>query len=150
MFVPCLFAGTDVHMWYKSTGTLYGRITKPMPSGQAPKVLTARQCWMSSIFKFLASHLTIRTAHNQLERVPVPATVSVAEGGNDEDDAISVSSSQAPSQVATSSQATNQQPCDTRSPRAASGVRKVDDTILSLVQHMTESSAIQERLQTAE
>ena len=83
--------------------TLYGRITKPKSSGAAAKVLTARQRWMSSNFKFLVSHLTIRTPHSQLGRVPVPAMVSVAEGGDDEDHAISVSSSQAPSWVATSS-----------------------------------------------
>ena len=103
MFVSCILAGTHVHTWYKSMRKLYRRITKPPASGQAPKVLTARQCWVSSNFKFLASHLTIRTAHSQLRRVLVPATVSVVDGGDDDDDAISVSSIQVPSQVATSS-----------------------------------------------
>ena len=70
---------------------------------------------MSSNFKFLASHLTIHTAHSQLGRVLVPATVSVVEGGDNEYDAISVSSSQEPSQVATSSQSASHQPRDTRS-----------------------------------
>ena len=92
-------------MLFKSMRTRYGRITKPKLLGAAAKVLTARQRWMSSNFKFLASHLTICTPHSQLGRVQVPATVLVAEGGEDEDDAISVSSSQAPNQVATSSQA---------------------------------------------
>ena len=105
---------------------------------------------MSSNFKFLSSHVTICTPHSQLGRVPIPATVSVVEGGDDEDDAISVSSSQAPSHVATSSQAASHQPRDTRSPRAASGSRRVDDAILSLVERMKENSAIHELLQTAE
>ena len=150
MFVPCILAGTHVHTWFKSMRTLFRRLTKKKSSGQATKVLTARQRWMVANFQFLSAHLTIRTPHSQLGRVPIPATVSVAEGDDNEDDAISVSSSQVPSQVATSSQAASQQPQDTRSPRATSGVRRVDDAILSLVQHMTETSAIQDHLQTAE
>ena len=140
MFVP----------WYKLMRTLYGCITKPPASGQAPTALTVRQRCMSSNVMFLLSHLTIRTVHSRLGRVPVPAMISVVEGGDDEDDTISVSSSQVPSQVATSSQAASQLPRDTRYPRTASGVRRVDDAILSLVQHMTDTSAIQDRLQTAE
>ena len=133
MFVSCIFAGTHIHMWYKSMRTLYGHISKPKSSGVAGKMLTARQRWMSSKFKFLTSHLTIRSAHSQLGRVLIPAMVSVAELGDDEDDATSVSSSQAPSQVATSSQAPSHQPCDTKCPRAPFGGRRVDDAILLLV-----------------
>ena len=67
-----------------------------------------------------------------------------------EDDAISVSLSQVPSQVATTSQAASQQPRDMRSPRASSGVRRVDDAILSLVERMNVNTAVQNHLQTAE
>ena len=80
----------------------------------------------------------------------IPATVSVLEGDDDEDDATSVISSQAPSQVATSSQATSQPPHDKWSSRAASTGRKLDDAIFSLVDQMKENSAVHDRLQTAE
>ena len=52
MFAPCILAGTHVNTWFKSMRTLYGRLTKPKSSGQAPKVLTVTQCWMASNFKF--------------------------------------------------------------------------------------------------
>ena len=71
MFVPCILAGTHINTWFKSMRTLYGRITKPKSSGAAAKVLPARQCWMSSNFKFLASHVMICTPHSQLGSVPV-------------------------------------------------------------------------------
>ena len=125
MFVLCILAGTHVHTWFKFMRTLFGWLTRTEMSGQATKVLTTRQCWMVANFLFLSAHLTIHTPHSQLGRVLIPATLSVMEGdverGDDEDDAVSVSSSQAPSQVATSSQATtSQKPHDRRSPLAAS------------------------------
>ena len=81
MFVPSILAGTLVNTWFKSMRTLYGHITKPRLSGAAAKVLTARQHWMSSNFKFLASHVTICTPHSQLGRVPIPASNGVSSGG---------------------------------------------------------------------
>ena len=102
---------------------------------------------MASNFSFLDSHMTVRTQTSQLERLTVPAPAS---GVDEEDDAISVTSSQVPSQVATSSQGTSQQPSDTRSPRPSSGVRRVDNAILSLVEQMNMNTAVQNRPQTTE
>ena len=76
--------------------------------------------------------------------------VTVAEGDNDNEDAISVTSSQAPSQVASTSQASSQPPRDRRFPRAAAGSRKVDEAILSLLDRMKDNTAIQECLESAE
>ena len=91
---------------------------------------------MCSNLQFLAAHLNICMPYSQLGRVPIAAPVTVAERDDNEDDAISVSSSQVPSQVATSSQAASQPPRDKRFPRAASGGKRVDNAILSLVEHM--------------
>ena len=102
---------------------------------------------MASNFSFLDSHVTVRTQTSQLGRLTVPAPAS---GVNEDDDTISVTSSQAPNQVATSSQGASQQPHDTGSPQASSGVRRVDDAILSLVEQMNVNTAIQDHLQTAE
>ena len=71
MFVPCILAGTHVKTWFKLMRTLYGCLTKP-------KLLTVRQRWMASNFKFLTSHLTIHMPHSQLGRVPITVMVSVA------------------------------------------------------------------------
>ena len=101
---------------------------------------------MASNLTFLDSHWTIRTKISQLGRLMVPAaTTSVV---NDDEDAISVTS-QAPGQVATSTQA-SQPPHDSRSPRAASGFRRVDDAILSIVERMNVTTAVQDHLLTAE
>ena len=148
MFVPCILAGTHVT-------TLFGRLTRMKTSGQAPKVLTVRQRWTVSNFQFLVSHVTIRTPHSRLGSVPIPATVSVpevdVERGNDESDAVSVSSSQGPSQLPTSSQAAaSQQPHDRSSSRSASSGKRVNDAILSLVARMSDNTAIQDRLQSVE
>ena len=110
---------------------------------------------MVANFQLLSAHLTICMPHSGLGRVLIPAALSVPEGdverGDDEDDAISVSSSQVPSQLATSSQAgASQQPHDRKSPWAASGRKRVDNAILSLVVRMNKNTAIQDRLQSAE
>ena len=81
---------------------------------------------MVANFQFLSAHLCIRMEHSQLGRVPTPASLSVpegdVEGGDDDDDAVSVTSSQVPSQLPTSAQAAaSQPPCDRRDPKAASG-----------------------------
>ena len=72
------------------------------------------------------------------------------EGGDDYDDAVSVTSSQAHSQLPTSSQATTSQPPnDRRAPWAASGGKRVDDTILKLVDRLTQNIGVQDQLQSA-
>ena len=106
---------------------------------------------MASNFTFLDSHRTVRTKTSQLGRLTVPAATT--SGVDDDEDARSVTSSQAPGQVATSSQASQpptQPPHDSRSPRAGTGVRRVDDAILSLVDRMSVNTAVQDRLLTAE
>ena len=105
---------------------------------------------MASNLQFLASHLTIHTPHSQLGRMQIPATIAAAEADDEDDDAISVSSSQAPSQVTTSSQATSQPAHDRRSPRAALAGKRVDNAILTLVECIKDNSAIHDHLKTAE
>ena len=90
---------------------------------------------MASNFSFLDSHMTVCTQTSQLGRLTVQAPAS---GVDEEDEAISLTSNQGPSQVATSSQGASQQAHDNRSPRASSGVRRVDEAILS-------SSGVDER-----
>ena len=102
-------------------GTLFGCMKKKT-SGQVPKVLTVRQCWMLANFQFLSAHLCILMKHSQLGRVQTPALLSVlegdVEGGDADDDAISVISSPAPCQLPTSAQATASLPsCDGGPPR---------------------------------
>ena len=76
-----------------------------MKSGEAAKPkTTARQRWMASNFTYLDSHRTIRTKTSKLERLMVPAATT--SGVDEDDDALSATMSQAPGQVATSSQAT--------------------------------------------
>ena len=141
---------TGVATWLKSMRTLYGHLKKLPASGQAPRVLTARQQWMMSNLQFLVTHMSIHTAHRQLGKVTVAPPVTVVEGDDDEEDAISVTSSHAPSQLATTSKAGSQPPLDRRSPQPASGGKKVDNAILSLLDRMKDNTAIQNRLQSAE
>ena len=73
------------------------------------------------------------------------------EGGDDDDDATSVTSSQAPSQQPTSSQAApSQPPCDRRAPRPAAAGRKqvIDDAIVKLVDRLTHNTTMQDRLES--
>ena len=91
--------------------------------------------------------MTVRTQTSQLGRLMVTAPASLVD---EEDDAISVTLSQVPSQVSTSSQGAIQPPHDTSSSRALSGVRRVDNTILSVVERMNMNTAVQDHLQTAE
>ena len=150
MFVLSILAVTDVATWLKSMRTLYRCLRKPPASGQCPRVLTARQWWMISNLQFLSTHISVRAPHSQLGKIMVAPTVTVAEGDDNDEDAVSITSSQAPSQVATTSQAGSQPPRDRRSPRAASGGKKVDDGILSLLDRMKDNTAIQDSLESAE
>ena len=86
--------------------------------------------------------------------MPTPAALPVPEGdverGDDGDDAVSVTSSQAPSQLPTSAQAAaSQQPRDRRAPRATSSGKRLDDAILTLVARMNEKTAMQDHLESA-
>ena len=150
MFVLCILSVTDVSTWFKSMRTMYVHLRKLPASGQPPRVLTARQRWLMSSLQFLSTHMSVRAPHSQLGKITVAPTVTVAEGDDDDEDAVSVTSSQAPSQVASTSQAGSQQPRDRRSPRAAAGGRKVDDAILSLLDDMKDNTATQDRLESAE
>ena len=59
---------------------------------------------MMANFQFLSAHLYIHTEHSQLDRLLTPEALQVmeghVEGGEDDDDAASVTSSQAPTQSA--------------------------------------------------
>ena len=107
MYVPCILSATAVMTWFKSTRTLFSHLKKKM-LGQAATALTARQKWMMANFQFLSTHLCIRMDHSQLGRVYTPVLQVDPEGeveGGDDDDAASVTSSQAPSQLPSLSQA---------------------------------------------
>ena len=105
-----------------------------------------------SNFQFLLGHLCIRTSHSQLGRVPVPVLQVDLEGedeGGDDDDAASVTSSQVPSQLPSTSQAgPSQAPCD-RSPRAVSSTgsgtgKRVDEAILKLADQISQNICVQD------
>ena len=54
--------------------------------------------------------MSVRVPHSQLGKITVAPMVTAVEGDDDDQDAISVSSSHAPSQVATTFQAGSQPP----------------------------------------
>ena len=93
MFVLCILALTDVATWLKSMRTLYGCLRKLPASGQPPKVLTARQRWMMSNLQFLLTHMSVCAPDSQLGKITVASTVTVVEGDDDDEDAISITSS---------------------------------------------------------
>ena len=125
MFVPCILSALSVKTWYQSMRMLFS-LLKKKTFGQAAKPLTTRQKCTMANFSFMSSHLCIRGEHSQLGRVHTPALpvdlVGEDERGDDED-ATSVASSQAPSQLPSSSQAgpSHPPPCDRRPPRGPPG-----------------------------
>ena len=75
----------------------------------------ARQQWTMANFQFLLAHLWIWANHSQLGRMHTPVLPVDPEGedeGGDDDDATSVTSSQAPSQLPSSSQYNELSPAD--------------------------------------
>ena len=119
MCVPCTLSAMVVKTLYQSMRTLLRQLKKKT-SGQGAKPGKSGPKRTS-----VSAHLCIRADHSQLGKVQTPALqVDLAgedEGGDDED-AASVNSSQAPSQLPISAQAGPSQPSDRRPPRpGASG-----------------------------
>ena len=103
--VHCILPALAVKTWFQSMRTLFGWLKKKT-SGQGAKPLTERQKWMKANFSFLSAHLCIQADHSQLSRVHTPALQVDLEGedeGGDNEDASSVTSSQAPIQLPSSS-----------------------------------------------
>ena len=154
MYVPCILSDSTVSTWFKPMRTFFGRLKKKK-SGQAAKAHTARQKWTLSNFQFLSAHVCIWMGTSQLGRVPTQVLqvdpVAEDEGGDD-DDAASVTSSQAPSQLPSMSQAgPSQARCDGK-PGAASSTgtgKRVDKTILKLADRFSQNTGMQDRLQSA-
>ena len=142
MYVPCILSDSVVWTWFKSMRTLFGHLKKK--SGQAVKAHTARQKWTMSNFQFLSAHLCIRPDTSQFGRVSTPML--------QDDDAASVTSSQAPSQLPRTSQAGPSQAPRDRRPRAASSTgtgKRVDKAILKLADHLSQNTGVQDQLQSA-
>ena len=99
-------------------------------------------------FKFLESHLTIRTNTRQLGTVP---QVLKEEEEADDDDASSVCSSSQPlsSAQASSSQAGHSHVKDSRSTRPKAlntTAKRVDETTLQIVDQMSLTQSVQDQL----
>ena len=151
MYVPCILSDSALWTWFKSMQMLFGHLKKK--SGQATKAHTARQKWTLSNFQYLSAHMCIQTDTSHLSRVPT-AALQVDREGEDEggDDATSVTYSQVPSQLPSTSHASpSQAPCDRR-PRAVSSTgtgKRVYDAILKLADHLSQDTGVQDRLQSA-
>ena len=101
-------------------------------------------------FQFLSAHLCIQADHSQLGRVNTPVLPVDPEGEierGDDDDATSVTSSQAPSQLLSSSQASpSQAPHNRRTPSAASGGtgNRVYKDILKQADRLSQNTGVQD------
>ena len=100
-------------------------------------------------FSFRLAHLCIRADHSQLGMVLIQAFQvgpELEDEGGDDEDATSVTSSQVPSQLHSSSQAGPSQPAqhDRRPPRPRSSAagRKVDKAIMKLADRLSQNTGM--------
>ena len=68
--------------WFKSQRTMYGRIRKSGKSGSGAKTMTSRRRWVLANFKYLASHVVVRSAASTLGMIhgSEPATSVHSDG----------------------------------------------------------------------
>ena len=149
MYFHFILSCVAIWTWFKSMRTVFGKLKKK--SGQAAKANTARQDWTMKSFKFLESHLTIRTDTRQLGKVPQVLEEEEEEEESDDDDASSVRSSSQPpsSSQASSSQASPSHVKDSRNtrPKAPSTAAKsVDEAILQIVDRILSTQSVQYQL----